>query len=512
MESEVRVRFAPSPTGPLHIGGVRTALYNYLFAKGQAGRFILRIEDTDSQRFVPGAEKYIIEALSWCGILPDEGVEDGKIVETPSEKHPYAPYRQSSRKELYSNYAQKLIDLGAAYYAFDTPEELDQLRREAEKNGEAFLYNYKNREELSNSLSMSKEQVEEALKKSNNWVIRFKIAANRSVVLNDLIRGEVTIDSNTLDDKVIWKAADSLPTYHLANVVDDVKMKISHVIRGEEWLPSLALHYLLYEALGWEELRPKFAHLPLLLKPDGKGKLSKRDGERLGFPVFPLEWSGADGEKSIGFREEGYYPEAFINNLALLGWNPGSEQELFTLEELVESFSIERIVRSGAKFNVDKAKWFNQEYLRKRGRKELAEQLLPIVQKEGVELDLSKAEEAIDLVGDRILFLSEVWSESSYLFKAPTSYSQKLIDKVWNQESKHHIKEISQIISTLKSFDPNSVEKAIKLYISEHSLPMGKIMNSLRLLLVGEGKGISVAQIICYIGKDESIARLSKEI
>ncbi|MFA5712787.1 MAG: glutamate--tRNA ligase [Bacteroidales bacterium] len=512
MGAEVRVRFAPSPTGPLHIGGVRTALYNYLFAKGGGGRFILRIEDTDSQRFVPGAEEYIIEALSWCGILPDEGVEGGKVVESPSSKHPYAPYRQSLRGDIYSRYAQQLVEAGSAYYAFDSAEELEKLRKEAQERGEGFLYNYQNRESLSNSLSMPKNEVERRLKESRDWVIRFKVSPNRKVELYDLIRGEILIDSNTIDDKVIWKSSDSLPTYHLANVVDDVEMKITHVIRGEEWLPSLALHYLLYEALGWEEFRPQFAHLPLLLKPDGKGKLSKRDGERLGFPVFPLEWREGDKEVSRGFREDGYYPEAFINNLALLGWNPGGENELFTLQELVESFSIDRIVHSGAKFNVDKAKWFNQEYLRKRDIGALALELSPILKENGVDIELSKVEEAIALVGDRIAFVDQIWKESDYLFKAPSQLDPKLKSKVWNDNSSRQLKELSNIISQIENFTPPNIEEEIKNYIKENSLPMGQVMNTIRLMLVGEGKGISVAQIIYFLGKEESLSRLSKSL
>ncbi|MBP7754367.1 MAG: glutamate--tRNA ligase, partial [Bacteroidales bacterium] len=369
-----RVRFAPSPTGPLHMGGVRTALYNYLYAKQAGGKFILRIEDTDSQRFVPGSEEYVIESLNWCGILPDEGVDkDGNIVETPCAEHPHAPYRQSQRKHIYRKYAEELVAKGSAYYAFDTPEELEKLRKEAESEKSSFIYNYKSRTSLKNSLTLPAEEVKRRLSEESGWTIRFQIPENRVVKMNDLIRGDIEVNTSTLDDKVLWKRADELPTYHLANIVDDHLMEITEVIRGEEWLPSLPLHYLLYEAFGWEKSRPQFAHLSLLLKPDGKGKLSKRDGDRLGFPVFPLQWINSDGEISHGYREDGYFPEAFVNILAFLGWNPGTEQEIFTLDELVEVFSLERVVKSGARFNHDKAKWYNQEYLRRKSTKELVE-------------------------------------------------------------------------------------------------------------------------------------------
>ncbi len=349
VEKKRRVRFAPSPTGPLHMGGVRTALYNYLYAKQAGGDFIIRIEDTDSQRFVPGAEEYIIEALNWCGIIPDEGVDtNGKVVETPSERHPHAPYRQSQRKPIYRAYAEKLIENGYAYYAFDSADELDAKRKEAEANKETFIYNYKTRQELKNSLTLPADEVKNLLETTTNWTIRFKNPENEIVKMDDLIRGHIEVNTNTIDDKVLWKRADELPTYHLANIVDDHLMEITEVIRGEEWLPSLPLHYMLYKAFGWSDTQPRFAHLSLLLKPDGKGKLSKRDGDRLGFPVFPLKWVNAEGEVSRGYREDGYYPQAFINMLALLGWNPGTEQELFTIDELVEIFSLERVIKSGS--------------------------------------------------------------------------------------------------------------------------------------------------------------------
>ena len=354
-ERKRRVRFAPSPTGPLHMGGVRTALYNYLYAKQAGGDFIIRIEDTDSQRFVPGAEKYIIDSLNWCGIIPDEGVDaQGNVVETPSERHPHAPYRQSQRKPIYRAYAEKLIENGYAYYAFDTAEELDAKRKEAEANKQNFIYNYQTRKEMKNSLTLHEDEVKRLLETTTNWTIRFKNPENEIVKMDDLIRGHIEMNTNTLDDKVLWKRADELPTYHLANIVDDHLMEITEVIRGEEWLPSLPLHYMLYKAFGWTDTQPRFAHLSLLLKPDGKGKLSKRDGDRLGFPVFPLKWVNPEGEVSRGYREDGYYPEAFVNLLALLGWNPGTEQELFSLDELVQAFSLERVIKSGARFNADK--------------------------------------------------------------------------------------------------------------------------------------------------------------
>ena len=372
MERRTRVRFAPSPTGPLHMGGVRTALYNYLYAKQKGGDFIIRIEDTDSQRFVPGAEAYIIEALNWCGIIPDEGVdENGKVVEVASDKHPHAPYRQSQRKPIYRKYAEELVQKGYAYYAFDTAEELGKIRAEMEANKQTFIYNYSTRGSLRNSLSLPAEEVARLLEERSDWTIRFKMPEDRTVKMDDLIRGHVEVNTSTLDDKVLWKRADELPTYHLANIVDDHLMEITEVIRGEEWLPSLPLHYLLYEAFGWQDTMPRFAHLSLLLKPDGKGKLSKRDGDRLGFPVFPLKWVNAEGEVSRGYREDGYFPEAFVNMLAMLGWNPGDDRELFTMDELIQAFSLERVVMHGAKFNPEKAKWYNKEDLRKKSDHEL---------------------------------------------------------------------------------------------------------------------------------------------
>ena len=450
MERRTRVRFAPSPTGPLHMGGVRTALYNYLYAKQHGGDFILRIEDTDSNRFVPGAEEYIIEALRWCGIIPDEGVDaDGKVVETPSAKHPHAPYRQSQRRPIYRDYADQLVEAGWAYYAFDTPEELDACRKQAEANGQTFTYNAVTRMKMRNSLTLSKGEVEHLLEETTGWTVRFKMPVGRVVEMDDLIRGHITVNTDTLDDKVLWKRADELPTYHLANIVDDHLMEISEVIRGEEWLPSLPLHYLLYEAFGWTDTMPRFAHLSLLLKPDGKGKLSKRDGDRLGFPVFPLRWVNAEGEVSRGYREDGYFPEAFVNMLAFLGWNPGDDTELYTLDELVPVFSLERVIKSGARFNADKAKWYNKEYLRAKPAEELAQLFAPILEEHGIKVVdcpacalVAGAEltaeghdfknhifttcyvaRVIETIRDRATFVADFWDIAPYLFLAPEDYA-----------------------------------------------------------------------------------------
>jgi len=449
MERRTRVRFAPSPTGPLHMGGVRTALYNYLYAKQHGGDFILRIEDTDSNRFVPGAEAYIIEALRWCGIVPDEGVDaDGHVVETPSAKHPHAPYRQSQRRPIYRDYADQLVEAGWAYYAFDTPEELDACRKAAEAAGETFTYNAATRVRMRNSLTLSASEVRHLLEETTGWTVRFKMPENRVVEMDDLIRGHISVNTNTLDDKVLWKRADELPTYHLANIVDDHLMEISEVIRGEEWLPSLPLHYLLYEAFGWTDTMPRFAHLSLLLKPDGKGKLSKRDGDRLGFPVFPLKWVNAEGEVSRGYREDGYFPEAFVNMLAFLGWNPGDDSELYTLEELIPVFSLERVIKSGARFNADKAKWYNKEYLRQKSTDELVRLYRPILEQHGIQVvdcpacalvagsELSAegfdfqnhifttdyVSRMVDLIRERATFVADFWTIAPYLFIAPEEF------------------------------------------------------------------------------------------
>lgn len=512
MNNNTRVRFAPSPTGPLHMGGVRTALYNYLYAKQRGGTFILRIEDTDSQRFVEGAENYIIEALEWCGITPDEGVQNGEIVTSPSEKHPHAPYRQSMRKDLYKEYAVQLVEKGHAYYAFDSSEELEKLRKEAEAKGESFTYNHKIREALNNSLSHTSDETTKILSERNDWVIRYKMPKDQNIEMYDMIRGKIDVNSSTLDDKVIWKASDSLPTYHLANVVDDFLMQITDVIRGEEWLPSLPLHYMLYESLGWKEKRPSFAHLSLLLKPDGKGKLSKRDGDRLGFPVFPLEWKNQQGDRSGGYREDGYYPEAFINMLAFLGWNPGTEKEIFSLEELVQSFSIERVVKSGAKFNPEKARWYNQEYIRKKEISQLVQEFKPILEEKGIKCSDQYTAEAISLIRDRIAFVHEIWDLCDYLFTPPNSYDPKVKAKFWKEDIPVHIEELKNHLSSVEDFSKENIEALLPAYIKEKGWPMGKIMNSLRLLLVGESKGPGIADIISLLGKEETIARLEKKI
>ncbi len=510
---KVRVRFAPSPTGPLHMGGVRTALYNYLFAKQNGGDFILRIEDTDSQRFVAGAEKYIIESLKWCGISPDEGVdENGNMVDTPSERHPNAPYRQSQRKELYKKYAQELIQNGHAYYAFDSAEELNELRSQAEANGETFTYNYITRLKLRNSLTLSQEEVSNLLENTTSWTIRFKNPEDRVVKMQDLIRGSVEFNTNTLDDKVIWKCADQLPTYHLANIVDDHLMDISHVIRGEEWLPSLPLHYMLYEALGWQDTQPEFAHLSLLLKPDGKGKLSKRDGDRLGFPVFPLEWRSEEGEISRGYREDGYYPEAFINIIALLGWNPGNDQEILSMEELIKFFSLDKVVKAGARFNQEKAKWFNQEYLRMRSNQELADEFKCVLEAENISYDPSKIEDICSLIKERAYFIQDFIELSSYFFVAPKSYDEKVVAKFWKDEIPQCVTQVANYVVSLEDFSVENIDSSMKSYIQENGLAMGKVMNSIRLALVGASMGPGVADIIYILGKDEFIKRINTAI
>ena len=505
-----RVRFAPSPTGPLHMGGVRTALYNYLYAKQAGGKFILRIEDTDSQRFVPGSEEYVIESLNWCGILPDEGVDkDGNIVETPCAEHPHAPYRQSQRKHIYRKYAEELVAKGSAYYAFDTPEELEKLRKEAESEKSSFIYNYKSRTSLKNSLTLPAEEVKRRLSEESGWTIRFQIPENRVVKMNDLIRGDIEVNTSTLDDKVLWKRADELPTYHLANIVDDHLMEITEVIRGEEWLPSLPLHYLLYEAFGWEKSRPQFAHLSLLLKPDGKGKLSKRDGDRLGFPVFPLQWINSDGEISHGYREDGYFPEAFVNILAFLGWNPGTEQEIFTLDELVEVFSLERVVKSGARFNHDKAKRYNQEYLRRKSTKELVEAFRAIEGEYLAGFDDKYVGAAVELIRDRAYFVHEFRSLCDFLFEAPEEYDPAGVNKFWKDEVKEIIPQVADFINSLEPFSKNIIEEKLENFIKTNGWGMGKVMNTLRLFLVGRSSGPRVADIMEILGKKEVSQRIS---
>ncbi len=499
LERKVRVRFAPSPTGALHIGGVRTALYNYLFARQHGGDFILRIEDTDSQRFVAGAEDYIINSLKWCGINIDEGVSVGG---------PHAPYRQSERKEIYLKYAQELVAKGWAYYAFDTSEELTAIRSEYEAEGKTFAYNYEIRTKLKTSLSLPANEVEELLKSCNHWVVRFKMPENHEIKMNDIVRGNVVVNSSTLDDKVLYKAADLLPTYHLANIVDDHLMEISHVIRGEEWLPSLPLHYMLYEALGWSDSQPIFAHLPLLLKPDGKGKLSKRDGDKLGFPVFPLFWTAPDGETARGYKEDGYLPEAFINMLSLLGWNPGNDQEIMTIEQMTELFSIEKCGKSGSRFDPEKAKWFNAQYIKAADNTQLAELFLPICSANGVEVSLDLAAKVIGLVKDRASLITDFWGLASYFFTAPTSYDDKAVAKFWKNDNPNAIKVIRDIVNNCDTIVAADCEALVHGYIKESGLGMGGVMNSFRLAIVGESKGPSMFDIIEILGKKETLSRL----
>ena len=536
MTRKTRVRFAPSPTGPLHMGGVRTALYNYLFAKQRGGDFIIRIEDTDSQRFVPGAEKYIIEALNWCGIVPDEGVDtDGNVVETASERHPHAPYRQSQRKPIYRQYAEQLVEGGFAYYAFDTAEELGAKRAEMEAEGQTFIYNQTTRMGLRNSLSLPESEWKELLETRTDWTIRFRMPENRVVKMDDLIRGHVEVNTDTLDDKVLWKRADELPTYHLANIVDDHLMEITEVIRGEEWLPSLPLHYLLYEAFGWTETQPRFAHLSLLLKPDGKGKLSKRDGDRLGFPVFPLQWVNAEGEVSRGYREDGYFPEAFVNLLAMLGWNPGNDQELFSLEELVAAFSLERVVKSGARFNADKAKWYNKEYLRMKSVEELTSLYIPVLESKGLQIvdcaacaltagsDMTVTgadfenrifsrqyvERVVALIQERATFVPDFWDIASYLFIAPETYVEKDAAKFWKEENYTLALQVADFIIGFEGeFTKAALEGPLEEYIRSNEWPMGKVMNCLRLALVGASSGLGIADIVTLIGKKEFAKRI----
>ncbi len=495
------------------MGGVRTALFNYLFAKQSGGDFILRIEDTDSGRFVPGAEAYIIEALHWCGIIPDEGVlEDGTLAQEPTPRHPHAPYRQSQRKPLYRQYADQLVAQGNAYYAFDSSENLERLRKEAESKGETFTYNYAVRNTLENSLNMPREEVELRLARESHWVIRYKIPEDKIVHMQDLIRGDLKVHTSTLDDKVLWKAQDQLPTYHLANIVDDHLMEISHVIRGEEWLPSLPLHYLLYESFGWQESQPEFAHLSLLLKPDGKGKLSKRDGDRLGFPVFPLEWNSPTGEHSHGYREDGYFPEAFVNLIALLGWNPGTEQEIFSMEELIQAFSLERIIKSGAKFNPEKAKWFNQQYLRKHSDGDLAQRFMPVIREHGIDAAPEKVEHIVSLIKERAYFIKDFWDLSEYFFVAPQQYDPAQKAKHWKAESPALMQQVRQLLSDTPDFEARSLEETLHGWIEANQLKMGAVMNALRLCIVGAPKGPGMADILEVIGRTEALSRLDKAL
>ena len=493
------------------MGGVRTALYNYLYAKQHGGDFIIRIEDTDSHRFVPGAEEYIIEALNWCGIIPDEGVdENGKVVETPSARHPHAPYRQSQRRGIYRQYAEQLIANGYAYYAFDSAEELDAVRAAAEAKGETFTYNQKSRMSLRNSLTLSAEETTRLLGETTNWTIRFKMPESTVVKMDDLIRGHIEVNTDTLDDKVLWKRADELPTYHLANIVDDHLMEITEVIRGEEWLPSLPLHYMLYKAFGWEETQPRFAHLSLLLKPVGNGKLSKRDGDKMGFPVFPLKWVNAEGETSHGYREDGYFPEAFVNMLAMLGWNPGNDREMFTMSELVGAFSMEKVQKAGAKFNPDKAKWYNKEYLRLKSDAELATIWMPALEEKGVKADMDFVARVVALIKERATFVSDFWGIASYLFVAPQEFAEKDAAKFWKEENYTLAFKAAEFIGAYDGeWAKESIETALEEYIRGNEWPMGKVMNCLRLALTGASSGLGIADILSFIGKDELAARMA---
>ncbi len=557
------------------MGGVRTALYNYLYAKQKGGDFIIRIEDTDSNRFVPGAEEYIIEALTWCGIIPDEGVDsNGKVVETPSARHPHAPYRQSQRKPIYRKYAEQLIANGYAYYAFDSADELNSARAEAEASGQTFIYNQVSRMSMRNSLTLPSDEVERLLTETSDWTIRFKMPTDTVVKMDDLIRGHIEVNTDTLDDKVLWKRADELPTYHLANIVDDHLMEISEVIRGEEWLPSLPLHYMLYKAFGWEDTMPRFAHLSLLLKPIGNGKLSKRDGDKMGFPVFPLRWTNPEGETSRGYREDGYFPEAFVNMLAMLGWNPGDDRELFTMEELIGAFSLDKVQKAGAKFNPEKAKWYNREYLRLKSDEELTDLLVPILEGHGINvIDCPKCaltagaefniaggdlrnhiftrdyvQSVVSFTKERATFVNDFWTIASYLFVAPRDFERfgikagaaveqteqkrpvdprakvyddtltapylaKDVDKFWKPEIVEMVLKVGDFI---KGFDGEwtveEVEKGIEEFIKGNEWPMGKVMNAIRLALAGSASGLGIADIVARIGKKETAARLESAV
>ena len=499
---KVRVRFAPSPTGALHIGGVRTALYNYLFAKKHGGDMLLRIEDTDSARFVPGAEDYIVESLRWLGIGIDEGIGTNNT-------GPHAPYRQSERKAIYRKYVDQLLQAGLAYVAFDTPAELDAKRAEISN----FQYDASTRGLMTNSLTLSDSEVQSRIGNGEQYVVRIKIEPNEEIKVQDLIRGEVIINSSIIDDKVLYKSSDELPTYHLANVVDDYLMEISHVIRGEEWLPSAPLHVLLYRYLGWIEVMPQFAHLPLLLKPDGNGKLSKRDGDRLGFPVFPLNWKDPKtGETSSGYREAGYFPEAVVNFLSLLGWNPGTEQEIFSMEELINQFSLDRVSKSGAKFDYEKGKWFNHKYLQLKSNEEIAIIFQSILIEKGLVEELERVTKIVALVKERVNFVTDLWLQSSFFFVAPTLYDEKTIKKRWKAETPQQLLELISVLSEIEDFSSEKAEKIVIDWITVKEYNMGGVMNAFRLAIVGEGKGPHMFDITELIGKEETIKRIQRAV
>ena len=503
-EKPVRVRFAPSPTGPLHIGSVRTALYNYLYAKKKKGTFILRIEDTDQKRFVKGAEKYIKDSLKWCGIIIDEGV--GKWGVNLSK----GPYRQSKRLDKYFKYINILVDKGFAYYAFDTPEELDKLRKECEQKGEVFTYDATIRGSLVNSLVLSEQEVQAKIRNKEPYVIRFKILENKILPFKDKIRGKLKVNTSTLDDKILLKS-DGMPTYHLANVVDDHLMQITYIIRGEEWLPSLPLHILLYNAFNWE--LPQFAHMPLTLKPDGKGKLSKRDGDRLGFPVFPLEWKNPEtSEKSSGYRESGYFPEAFVNIIAFLGWNPGTTQEIFSMEELIKAFSLERVIKAGSRFDPDKAKWYNHQYLQLKSNNELADGYSDFLTEKGIEIEENYVSKVVELVKERADFISDLWEQSFFFFAPPEQYDEKVVKKQWKEETPDIMNELIEILADIDEFSSSRTESVVKEWITKRDLGMGQVMNVFRLLIVGAPKGPHLFDIIGILGKEETLNRIKTGI
>lgn len=499
-DRKVRVRFAPSPTGALHIGGVRTALYNYLFARQHGGDLVFRIEDTDSNRFVPGAEEYIIESFRWLGIKFDEGVSFGGE---------HGPYRQSERRSIYKKYVDQLLAADKAYIAFDTPEQLEAKRAEVQN----FQYDARTRGEMNNSLTLPKEEVERRIADGEQYVVRFKVEPGIDVHIDDMIRGHVVIKSDILDDKVLYKSADELPTYHLANIVDDHLMEITHVIRGEEWLPSAPLHVLLYRAFGWEDTMPTFAHLPLLLKPEGKGKLSKRDGDRLGFPVFPLEWHDPKtGDVSSGYRESGYFPEAVVNFLALLGWNPGTEQELFTLDELVEAFDIHKCSKAGARFDYQKGIWFNHEYMLKKSNEEVANLFAPIVANNGVDETMERITKVVAMMKDRVNFVKELWPLCSFFFIAPTEYDEKTVKKRWKADSAKVMSELADVLEGIDDFSVEGQEPVVMKWVEEKGYKLGDVMNAFRLTLVGIGKGPGMFDISAFLGKEETLKRLRKAI
>lgn len=499
-DRKVRVRFAPSPTGALHIGGVRTALYNYLFARQHGGDLVFRIEDTDSNRFVPGAEEYIIESFRWLGIKFDEGVSFGGE---------HGPYRQSERRSIYKKYVDQLLAADKAYIAFDTPEQLEAKRAEIQN----FQYDARTRGEMTNSLTLPKEEVERRIADGEQYVVRFKVEPGIDVHIDDMIRGHVVIKSDILDDKVLYKSADELPTYHLANIVDDHLMEITHVIRGEEWLPSAPLHVLLYRAFGWEDTMPTFAHLPLLLKPEGKGKLSKRDGDRLGFPVFPLEWHDPKtGDISSGYRESGYFPEAVVNFLALLGWNPGTEQELFTLDELVQAFDIHKCSKAGARFDYQKGIWFNHEYMLKKSNEEVANLFAPIVANNGVDESMERITEVVAMMKDRVNFVKELWPLCSFFFIAPTEYDEKTVKKRWKADSAKVMGELADVLEAIDDFSVEGQEPVVMKWVEEKGYKLGDVMNAFRLTLVGIGKGPGMFDISAFLGKEETLKRMRKAI